>query len=527
MEGQLPPKPGFQRLLHDSLLAAAHDFPVKPALITEKGTLTYSELFDNVRRCAGALVRFGLRRGDRVIIYADNTAECVIGIWATLWAGGVFVVVNPQTKTDKLRYLIEKSNARILITDEHLWPQFAPLLSDPEILNRVICRGAAQHARSEPTGVQVEDYWRTLENQSPLDRPVFNIPLDVAALIFTSGSTGTPKGVTMTHQSMVFARDSITEYLRLNEQDRLINVLPLAFDYGLYQLLMAVGLGATLVLERSFAYAGRVLDQIKQHDITVFPGVPTIYSHLLSMDQKVPLCFPSVRRLTNTAAALPPDYIPSLRRIFPNALIFAMYGLTECKRVSYLEPELIDAKRGSVGKPIPGTEMFLLSPEGKPVGPGEPGILHVRGPHVMLGYWNDPERTAKMLKPGNLPGERILCAQDWFTMDEEGFFYFQGRNDDIIKSGGEKISPVEVENVLYGLKGIKEAAVIGIPDEALGQAVKAFVVLEDGVEISVREILRHCSARLENFMVPRSVELLPELPKTDNGKIKKDLLVGK
>jgi acyl-CoA synthetase (AMP-forming)/AMP-acid ligase II len=441
-----------------------------------------------------------------------------------LWPGGVFVIVNPKIKTDKLRYIAEKSGARILVTDEHLWPQFAPLLSESGILDRVLCSSAGKCSRSEPTKVEVEDYWQTLENQSPLDHPTFNTPLDVAALIFTSGSTGTPKGVTMTHQSMVFARDSITEYLRLSEQDRLINVLPLAFDYGLYQLLMAAGLGATLVMARSFAYPGKVMDQIRHHEVTVFPGVPTIYSHLLSMHQKVPLCFPSVRRVTNTAAALPPDYLPSLRTIFPNALIFAMYGLTECKRVSYLEPELIEAKRGSVGKPIPGTEMFLLSLEGKRVGPGEPVILHVRGPHVMLGYWNDPERTAKMLKPGCLPGERVLCAQDWFTMDEDGFFYFQGRNDDIIKSGGEKISPVEVENVLYGLKGIKEAAVIGIPDEALGQAVKAFVVLDDGVEISAQEILRHCFTRLENFMVPRSVEFHRELPKTDNGKIKKDAL---
>jgi acyl-coenzyme A synthetase/AMP-(fatty) acid ligase len=524
MPQPLPPKPRFQRLLHDSLLLAAHTCPTKAALITEREVVTYAELFDKVRRCAAALVRAGLRRGDRVIIFADNTSECVVSIWATLWVGGIFVTVNPQTKTDKLKYVIQKSGARILVTDEHLWPQFEPLLSEPGILDHVFCGGAAKRTPLETAEVEVEDYWQALESQSALESPAFTIPLDVAALIFTSGSTGTPKGVTMTHQSMVFARDSITEYLRLSDEDRIINVLPLAFDYGLYQLLMAVGLGATLVLARSFAYPGRVMDQIKEHQVTVFPGVPTIYSHLLSMHQKTPLCFPSVRRVTNTAAALPPDYIPSLRKVFPNALIFAMYGLTECKRVSYLEPELIETKRGSVGKPIPGTEMFLLSADGKRVGPGERGILHVRGPHVMLGYWNDPERTAKMIKPGDLPGERVLCAQDWFTMDEDGYFYFQGRSDDIIKSGGEKISPVEVENVLFGLKGVKEAAVVGIPDETLGQAVKAFVVLEPGFTISAKEILRHCSTRLENFMMPRALEFLPELPKTDNGKIKKDAL---
>jgi acyl-coenzyme A synthetase/AMP-(fatty) acid ligase len=242
------------------------------------------------------------------------------------------------------------------------------------------------------------------------------------------------------------------------------------------------------------------------------------------MHRASPLCFPSVSRVTNTAAALPPDYIPSLREVFPNALIFAMYGLTECKRVSYLEPELLDKKRGSVGRAIPGTEMFLLSSEGAPVPPNQPGILHVRGPHVMAGYWNDPEATAKMLKPGTLPGERVLCAQDWFVMDDEGYFYFQGRNDDIIKTRGEKVSPVEVENVLYSIPSVKEAAVIGIADESLGQAIKAFVVLEKGSQITPKEIQRHCATRLESFMVPQKLELVSELPKTSTGKIKKDAL---
>jgi acyl-coenzyme A synthetase/AMP-(fatty) acid ligase len=261
---------------------------------------------------------------------------------------------------------------------------------------------------------------------------------------------------------------------------------------------------------------------MQKHEVTVFPGVPTIYSTLISMHQKTPLCFPKIQTVTNTAAALPPDYIPALRQIFPNALIFAMYGLTECKRVSYLEPELIDVKRGSVGKPIPGTEMFLLSPEGQPVGPGQPGILHIRGPHVMLGYWDEPERTARMIRPGKLPGERVLCTQDWFSMDEEGFFYFKGRSDDIIKSRGEKVSPVEVENVLYSLKGIKEAAVIGVPDEKLGQAIKAIVALEPNANLTPKDIQRHCAAHLENFMVPQVIEFTAGLPKTDNGKIKKD-----
>jgi long-chain acyl-CoA synthetase len=522
MSKSLPPKPRFQRLLHQSLIRAAYDCPDRTALVAEKVSMTYGRLLEHVQQCASTLVARGVVRGDRVAIYADNTPECVVALWATLWVGGAFVVINPQTKHDKLKFVLNKSAAKFLVTDEHLRQEWSPILAECGSLAGVLCSNWKTTHGAASAQPRIEEFWSAVKNELPMEDPVFCIPLDLAALIFTSGSTGSPKGVTMTHQSMLFARDSITEYLRLSQDERIINLLPLAFDYGLYQLLMAFGLGATLVLEHSFTYPGLVFEMMEKHGVTVFPGVPTIYSTLISIHQKTPLCFPNVRRVTNTAAALPPDYIPALRQIFPNALIFAMYGLTECKRVSYLEPELIEIKSGSVGKPIPGTEMFLLSPEGEPVPPGKTGILHIRGPHVMLGYWDDPERTAKMIKPGKLPGERVLCTQDWFSMDEDGFFYFKGRSDEIIKSRGEKVSPVEVENVLYSVKGIKEAAVIGVPDENLGQAIKAFVVLEAKSTLTPKEIQRHCAARLENFMVPTLIEFLTGFPKTDNGKIKKD-----
>jgi acyl-coenzyme A synthetase/AMP-(fatty) acid ligase len=225
--------------------------------------------------------------------------------------------------------------------------------------------------------------------------------------------------------------------------------------------------------------------------------------------------------MTNTAAALPHEYIGKLREIFPNALMFAMYGLTECKRVSYLEPELIDQKPGSVGKAIPGTEIYLLSTDDKPVPAGEPGILHVRGPHVMLGYWNNPERTAKMLREGKLPGERILRTGDWFRMDQDGYLYFVARSDDIIKTRGEKVSPAEVESALYRLGGIQEAVVIGVPDEILGQAVRAYVVLSPDVERDERRIRRGLMRQLENFMLPRDIVFMDALPKSPNGKVSK------
>jgi long-chain acyl-CoA synthetase len=517
-------KPIVQRLLHDSLQSAANREGTTAAVITESNSYSYRQLMTMTKRFASLLVDRGMRRGDRVVIYADNTIECVVSIWATLWAGGVFVVVNPQTKQDKLAFIIQQSEAKILVTDEHLQRQFIPILKERLGLAAVICSKKDCISIENDSRIPIEDFHESMDNANVLEDPVFSIPNDLAALIYTSGSTGSPKGVMMSHQSMVFARDSIIEYLRLDGSARIINFLPLAFDYGLYQLLMTIRLGATLILDRSFAYPAMILQRIRDEKATVFPGVPTVYSTLVSMYQKSNLVLESVTRVTNTAAALPPDYVPILRRIFPNALIYAMYGLTECKRVSYLEPELLEVKRGSVGKPIPGTEMFLLSPEGAPVPPGEAGILHVRGPHVMLGYWKEPEKTATMLKSGALPGERVLCAQDWFTMDKEGFFYFQGRSDDIIKTRGEKVSPVEVENVLFSMPGIKEAAVIGIPDQHLGQAIKAFIVLDTGITVSAKEIQKYCLTKLENFMIPQQIEFIGELPKTSTGKIsKKDL----
>jgi long-chain acyl-CoA synthetase len=231
--------------------------------------------------------------------------------------------------------------------------------------------------------------------------------------------------------------------------------------------------------------------------------------------------FPTVTRLTNTAAGLPPDFHDRLLERFPNALIFRMYGLTECKRVSYLEPELIHEKPTSVGKAMPGTETFVLDESGNPVEPGETGVLYVRGPHVMAGYWRQPELSAHMLREGPVAGERMLCTHDYFTVDEEGYLYFLGRSDDIIKTRGEKVSPLEVENALYALGGIKEAAVIGVPDELLGEAIRAYVVLEEGVERTEQEVIAGCRTRLESFMVPKEVVFLDELPKTTTGKIRK------
>jgi len=513
------------RLVHEGLSVAAKRFPDKDAVVVEGVAHSYAELHDGAWRLAAALRARGLQRGDRVAIYMDNTWACVLSIYAVLMAGGVFLVINPQTKSDKLEFILDDSDAEIFLTDSHLASSFGPVLATARKLKHVICSGKWPLA-IPATHLALERFEDVLQSGASAE-PVALIPLDLAALIYTSGSTGNPKGVMHTHQSMVFAAESISEYLRLSDAHRILCVLPLAFDYGLYQLLMAIRMGATLVLERSFTYPALIFNRMRELNVTVFPGVPTVYAMLLSAHAREPLSFPSVLRVTNTAAALPAAFQTQLREIFPNALIYRMYGLTECKRVCYLEPELADVKPDSVGKAIPGTEIFLLTPEGVPVACGEPGILHIRGPHVMLGYWKQPELSARMLKPGTLPGERVLCSQDWFRMDEEGFLYFVGRSDDIIKTRGEKVSPVEVENVLHGMPGIREAAVVGVPDVLLGQVIRAYVALEPGTTLSDKDIIKYCLSRLENFMVPKEVVFLTELPKTNTGKISKKTLIEK
>ena len=509
-----------QRLLHDALFVRGEspETQARPALVADGQRYAFAELLISARRLATALRERGTRRGDRVAIALENSWACVVSVYATLIVGGVIVLIHPQTRAEKLRFILADSGARVFIAERRQGALVA------QALDRLDVRPAILVA--DPSGNSpAESFDAAVANAAPLAAPVSVIPLDLAAILYTSGSTGEPKGVMQTHQSMVFTVGSLVEYLRLTPAERILCVLPLSFDYGLYQLLMAVSLGACLVLERSFTFLGQLLERLSSERITVLPGVPTVFATLIAANRRKPLHFPKVTRVTNTAAALPDEFVASLREIFPQALIYKMYGLTECKRVSYLEPELVDAKPGSVGKAIPGTEVYLLSDTGTPVPPGETGLLHVRGPHVIAGYWHRPDLSKEMLKPGPFPGERVLCTHDLFRMDDEGFLFFIGRTDDIIKTRGEKVSPVEVENALHRIRGVREAAVIGITDPLLGEAVRAVIVADPAVELTPQSIRAGCASLLEPHMVPSQVVFRETLPRTSNGKVDKRQLI--
>lgn len=508
-----------QRLLGEGLVFSEINYSSKIAIQYKGVNYSYAELKESALNFARSLVQNDIKKGDRIAIYLNNSWQCAVSIYGISLAGGVFLVINPQTKANKLAYILNDSGAKILISERNLQPEVSKCISEIRVMplfifdNDEIISNFQNH-----TSLNFSEL--ILPKPEKIELPVI-IPNDLAALIYTSGSTGFPKGVMMTHQSMVFTSWSLIEYLRLTDDEKIMLVLPLAFDYGLYQLLMAITIGGTIIIEHSFSFPPTIFRQIENLKPTVFPGVPSIFAIMIATYKKSGIVFESVKKITNTAAALPEEFTADLKNIFPNALIFKMYGLTECKRVCYLEPELAEIKKNSVGKPIPGTEVFLLSEDGNPVSPGEPGILHVRGPHVMAGYWNKEELSQQMLKPGLLPGEKILCAHDLFKMDKDGYLYFLGRNDDIIKTRGEKVSPIEVENAIYKLKTIKEVAVLGIPDSVLGESIIAFVTTYENVQLEEKEIQIHCNSILEPFMVPKKIIFLSEMPKSSNGKINK------
>jgi amino acid adenylation domain-containing protein len=486
------------------LLESARRFPDKTALVAGPERITYAELARRAGAFAGTLKKQGVARGDRVVIFLQNSPEVIVSVFGTLMAGGVFSVVNPGTKADKLAYILNHCTAKVLVTE--------PRLSE-----------AAMAARSEAPAVSAM-LLTPLDDSQPAPKIDAGIDLDLAMIIYTSGSTGFPKGVMMAHASMVAAATSITTYLESSPDDIVLSVLPLAFDYGLYQALMCAKVGATLVLEKSFTYPAVVLEKLKSERATGFPLVPTLAAMLLQMKHLAPGMFPDLRYLTNTAAALPAAHIQRLRELFPGARLYSMYGVTECKRCTYLPPEQLDVRPESVGIAIPGTEAYVVREDGERAAPGEVGELVIRGAHVMKGYWGDEAATARALRPGPYPWEKVLYTGDLFRADEEGFLYFVSRKDDIIKTRGEKVSPKEVENVIYELAGVREVCVIGVPDPILGQAVKAIVAAEDG--LTERDIIRHCSARLEEFMVPKHVEFRSQLPKSENGKIARKELIA-
>jgi len=520
-------------LVHEWLRRSARRFPDKVALVCGRQRWTYKALDRRSDHFAAALINAGVNRADRVVILLDNSAETVISLYSILKAGGVFVILAGSLKGAKLRYILENSGANLLITHTSKAKVVGDALSKGAGGCKIIWVGQKSRIPKQMSQFSLSwdeifsDYNDKATDVSGDSRFPRCIDVDLATLIYTSGSTGEPKGVMSTHHNMISAARSIIQYIENVEDDIILDVLPLSFDYGLYQVIMAFMFGGTVVLEKSFLYIHNVLERVSQEKVTGFPVVPTIVAMLLKLQDLKNYDFSTLRYITNTGAALPVGHIRKLRQMFPHVTMISMFGLTECKRVSYLPPEELDRIPSSVGKAMPNCEVFVVDEDGRQVAPGQTGELIVRGSNVMQGYWADPEITARTYRDGPYPSSRILHSGDYFRQDEQGFLYFLGRKDDMIKSKGERISAKEVENTISGMEGVAEVAIIGVPDEILGQAIKAYIVPGPGVELAEKQVLKYCAENMETFMVPKYIEFMDSLPKTPNGKIDKKQLKAK
>jgi len=500
--------------LEARLSEAVLRFGPKTALVAGDARLTYAELDAAANRLASSLARAGVVAGDRVLMVLDNGYEAVIGFFGAWKLGATACPIHPSIKADKLAGIMSSIEAAVVLTHVRLRPTVEAALATAGLKPLLV---VVQAGADDDLGaaLRFEDLIVTEAGELP---PALLDEEALALVIHTSGSTGRPKGVMLTHANVNAACEAIVTYLGNTSDDTVLSVLPLSFGYGITQVVTMVMAGGTLVLEKSFAFPRKILERLAEEKATGFPLVPPMAALITGMKDLAPGFLPSLRYVTSAAAALPPAFTERLQHLLPDTQIFIMYGQTECIRATYLPPEEAAHRPLSVGRAIPGTQAFVADENGNHAPAGVIGELVIEGPHVMRGYWDDQLSTARTLSP--VTGSRRLNTGDLFRADEDGFLYFISRRDDIIKTRGEKVSPQEVERALYTLPDIKEAAVGGVEDAIFGQVVRAYVVLEDGAALSEREIIRHCTGLLEDYMVPKGVEFLTALPRTTTGKIR-------
>jgi len=500
----------------------------RTAVVGHSGRLSYRALEYEALRLAHRLRRLGARRGDRVAVMMVNSAEAAVAIWATLEAGCVLVPLHAATRPDALAPVLRDAEPRWIIASRELAAAFPAMRDAVPGLERLLVWTTASPAPVDLGDQTVQWQLRVRDTEPTSIRsglPIRRSPDGLAALLYTSGTTGEPKAAMLSHANMRAGLRAVNDYLQVESTDVLYSALPLSSSYGLYQLLLGLAVGATVVLDRTFAFPAQSLALIARERATVFAGVPTMYAWMAATPLLGQYDLSSLRILTSAAASLPLEHARRIRERLPGARLYVMYGQTECKRISYLDPEDFERKPGSVGRGMFGQEHRLVDEESRVVGPGEVGELVVRGPHVMQGYWRNPAATALKLKPIGGDPAPWLHTGDLFTADEDGYLYFVGRRDDLLKIGGHKVSPRQVEEVLCQMPEVREAAVVGVPHPEWGEAVQAHVVLHDGAQCDANAVARFCKLRLRAYMVPRTVVFERDLPRTESGKIKKRALL--
>lgn len=505
----------FTQLNHYIEYSSKH-YPNKIALFIGNENFSYDEINRKSNQMANFLKDCGISKGDRVICSLGNTYESVISFWGALKAECVISMVSVDIKNDELTDILRDSEAAILICYFHQYTSTDESIKKFHYsLKKVLLKESFIINSSD----FIIEFEKALEKKS--EENVFSsvLDIDLAAIIYTSGSTGNPKGVMLTHRNMLSASSSINQYLEHTEKDIIISVLPISFDYGLYQMIMAFSVGASLILEKNIMWPIQLLKKISMHKATVLPIVSNMAPALKASGDRFSYNLSSIRCITNTGATLTLKHIDMLKNQFSSARIFSMYGLTECKRCTYLPPEMIQKKPTSVGLAIPNTELWVIDNEGNRLGPSQVGQLIIRGATVMAGYWRKPDKTAEKLKDGLLLSEKILYTGDYGWLDNEGYFYFYGRMDEMLKCRGIKVNPKEVEIILMQHPDIIESAIIGIEDDEKGTVLHAFVASLSGIsDQALKDFFR---LYLSPEQRPQSITVMKGLPKLINGKIDK------
>lgn len=510
--------------IHD-LVAEAAGADGDAAAVTCRGvTVSYAELWREVASFAAALRGLGICRGDRVAVYLDKRIETVTALFGTSAGEGVFVPVNPLLRPKQAGYIMRDCGARVLVTSPERLALLHGELEGCKSVEHVVLAG--QHPPAGPGGHYPASPWPAA---AECDVPAAHaIDADMAAILYTSGSTGPPKGVVLSHRNLIAGAESVSHYLGNTADDVILSALPFSFDAGFSQLTTAFSAGAHVVL-LNYVLPAEAVQLCARHRITGLTGVPPLWIQLAGQDWPDEAAR-HLRYFANTGGRMPKPTLDRLRRLFPGAAPFLMYGLTEAFRSTYLDPAEVDRRPGSIGKAIPNAEILVVRPDGSICDPGEEGELVHRGALVAMGYWNDPERTAQRFRPvparesGLCSDEIAVWSGDTVVRDNDGFLYFVGRNDEMIKTSGYRVSPTEIEEAAYDTGLVRDAVALGVADAKLGQHVVLVVSPASGTMADVDSLLARMRQALPLYMLPQRVAVKPEIPRSPSGKFDRALL---
>lgn len=505
-------------LVADLLFDSARERGDRPAVWHEHRWKTYAELGAAAQALAGFWIARGVRPGDRVAILLDNSFDYIVAHFGALAAGAVEVSLNTDLAGDSLKALLADCGATALVAGRKFLRQWKDIPGGLSSLRLVVTDLPATQFPPMPDGVELHAWEVALAAGDGARVTPPREAQDLASIVYTSGSTGKPKGVMLSHRNLVSNTRSIVEYLGLRPDDRMLVVLPFHYIYGRSLLYTHFLSGGAVVLDNRFAFPSAILKTMEEQKVTCFAGVPSTFSILLRKTDIARRSFPHLRLLTQAGGPMAPTLQQEVARTFPSAQLFVMYGSTEAApRLTYLAPGLLGGKAGSIGRGIPGVEVVVVDEAGARLPRGSVGEIAARGPNIMLGYWNDPEGSAAVLRNG------WYLTGDLGYEDEDGCLFITGRARDIIKAGGNRVSAKDVEEKILELPEVVEAAVIGVADEILGEAIKAFVVVH-GATLTEAQVRAHLQRRLASFAQPKFVEFTASLPKNQAGKILKAVL---